>query len=150
MEEMKREDELDLALAQGLGAATGITPSAGFAFKVMQRVREEATAEPEPAPIRFPWRRAAPGLCMAALVVLLFVAGAVWAGVGAIHGALHGAQHMARSGAYAKDAGSGYTEWAGYAAAAMRLHLEWLLLVVFIALLPLPLSEGLLERRQYP
>jgi hypothetical protein len=145
MEEMKREDELDLALAQGLGAATGITPSAGFASKVMQRVREEASAELEPAPIRFPWRRAAPGLCMAALVVLLFVAGAVWAGIGA----LHGAQHMARSGAYAKDAGSGYTEWAGYAAAAMRLHLEWLLLVVFIALLPLPVAEGLLERRQH-
>jgi hypothetical protein len=141
MKEMKRDDELDLALEQGLGEGSAIRPSAGFASTVMQRVREEAVAELEPAPIRFPWRRAAPGICMVALVALLFLAGAVWAGINALH--------IARSGALAIDAGSSYTQWAGYAAEAVRLHLEWLLLVVFISLLPLPLSQGWLEPRRH-
>jgi hypothetical protein len=139
--EMKRDDELDLALQQELGAAGAIEPSAGFAASVMQRVREEADAKLEPSPIRFPWRRAAPGICMVALLCLLCVAGALWAGIHALH--------IAGSGALAIDAAPSYTQWAGYAAGAIRLHLGWLLLIVFIALLPLPLSEGLLERRQH-
>jgi hypothetical protein len=141
MKEMKRDDELDLALQQEPGAAGAIEPSAGFASIVMQRVREEADAGLEPSPIRFPWRRAAPGICMVALVALLCVAGVAWAGIHALH--------IAGSGALAINAEPSYTQWAGYAAEAMRLHLGWLLLVVFIALLPLPLSQGLLERRQH-
>jgi hypothetical protein len=139
--EMKRDDELDLALQQKLGAAGAIEPSAGFASTVMQRVREEADAGLEPSPIRFPWRRAAPGICMVALLALLCVAGVVWAGIHALH--------IAGSGALAIDAVPSYTQWAGYAAEAMRLHVGWLLLIVFIALLPLPLSQGLLERRPH-
>ena len=142
MKEMKRDDELDLALQQGLGPGGTIHPSAGFVSTVMQRVHEEAVAELEPSPIRFPWRRAAPGICMVALVALLCVAGAVWAGIDALH--------LTRAGALTVDTAPSYRQWAGYAAEAMRLHLGWLLLVVFIALLPLPLSEGLLERRQHP
>jgi hypothetical protein len=124
-----------------LGAGTAINPSAEFLSTVMQRVREEAAAMPELSPIRFPWRRAAPGICMVVLVAALFVAGVVWAGIDALH--------TARSGAPAMEAAPLYTQWAGYATDAMRLHVGWLLLVVFIALLPLPLSQGLLERRQH-
>jgi hypothetical protein len=142
MKEMKRDDELDLALEQELGAAVAIEPSAGFASTVMQRVREEADAGFEPSPIRFPWRRAAPGICMVALVALLCLAGVVWAGIHALH--------IVGSGALAIGEGPSYTQWAGYAAEAMRLHLGWLLLVVFVALLPLRLSEGLLNRHEHP
>ena len=142
MKEMKRDDELDLALQQGLGAGDAIQPSAGFVSTVMRRVHEEAVAELEPSPIRFPWRRAAPGICMIALVALLCVAGAVWAGIDALQ--------LTHSGVPTAEAAPAYRQWAGYAAEAMRLHPGWLLLVVFIALLPLPLSEGLLERRQHP
>jgi hypothetical protein len=40
-----------------------LVPSSGFAASVMERVREEAAA---PAPIPFPWKRAVPGMVVAA------------------------------------------------------------------------------------
>jgi hypothetical protein len=40
-----------------------IVPSSGFLAAVMERVRDEAQA---PAPIPFPWKRAVPGLALAA------------------------------------------------------------------------------------
>ena len=40
-----------------------LLPSSGFLASVMERVREEAAA---PAPIPFPWKRALPGMVVAA------------------------------------------------------------------------------------
>jgi hypothetical protein len=41
-----------------------LVPSSGFAASVMDRVREEAAA---PKPIPFPWKRALPGMTLAAV-----------------------------------------------------------------------------------
>ena len=46
-----------------LGNEPELVPSSGFAASVMERVREEAAA---PAPIPFPWKRAVPGMLVAA------------------------------------------------------------------------------------
>ena len=43
-----------------------LVPSSGFLASVMERVREEAAAPP---PIPFPWRRAIPGMVLAAGVL---------------------------------------------------------------------------------
>lgn len=40
-----------------------LIPSSGFAASVMDRIREEAAAPP---PIPFPWKRAVPGIVLAA------------------------------------------------------------------------------------
>jgi hypothetical protein len=40
-----------------------LIPSSGFAASVMERIREEAAAPP---PIPFPWKRAVPGIVLAA------------------------------------------------------------------------------------
>ncbi len=40
-----------------------LIPSSGFLASVMERVQEEART---PAPIRFPWKRAVPGILLAA------------------------------------------------------------------------------------
>ena len=49
-------------------------PSAGFTASVMDAVRREAVAPP---PIAFPWKRALPGMAVAALTLafVLFVVG---------------------------------------------------------------------------
>jgi hypothetical protein len=46
-----------------LGNEPELVPSSGFAASVMERVREEAAAPP---PIPFPWKRAVPGMVVAA------------------------------------------------------------------------------------
>ncbi len=46
-----------------LGAVVPLIPSSGFLASVMERVREEAIA---PQPIPFPWKRAIPGIVLAA------------------------------------------------------------------------------------
>ena len=46
-----------------LAADEEIVPSSGFLSSVMERVSEEAAAPP---PIPFPWRRAVPGMALAA------------------------------------------------------------------------------------
>jgi hypothetical protein len=43
-----------------------LVPSSGFSASVMERVREEAAA---PLPIPFPWKRAIPGMVIAASVL---------------------------------------------------------------------------------
>ncbi len=43
-----------------------LVPSSGFLASVMERVEEEAAA---PAPIPFPWKRAIPGMVIAAAVL---------------------------------------------------------------------------------
>lgn len=49
-----------------LGAEQELIPSSGFVTAVMERVRDEAAA---PAPIPFPWKRALPGMALAAGVL---------------------------------------------------------------------------------
>jgi hypothetical protein len=46
-----------------LGSEPELVPSSGFAASVMERIREEAAA---PLPIPFPWKRAVPGMVVAA------------------------------------------------------------------------------------
>ena len=55
----KRIDEI-------LAAEEELVPSSGFLAGVMERVREEASAPP---PIPFPWKRAVPGMVVAAGVL---------------------------------------------------------------------------------
>lgn len=60
------DDNFDRILSQ----REDIVPSSGFAARVMDAVQQEATT---PAPIRFPWMRALPGLvaCLALAAVLI-------------------------------------------------------------------------------
>ena len=59
-------DDLDRILA----SEPGIEPSADFAPSVMRAVRAVAA---EPAALAFPWRRALPGLCVAAAAIAFTV-----------------------------------------------------------------------------
>lgn len=59
---------LDKALAS---EQDGILPSSGFAGSVMTAIAHDAVA---PAPIPFPWKRALPGIAVAALVFALLIA----------------------------------------------------------------------------
>ncbi len=49
-----------------LAAEEELIPSSGFLASVMERVHEEAAAPP---PIPFPWKRALPGILLAATVL---------------------------------------------------------------------------------
>ena len=49
-----------------LATEAELVPSSGFLSTVMERVREESAA---PAPIPFPWKRAIPGILLAAGVL---------------------------------------------------------------------------------
>src|ERR1700680_1415582 len=49
-----------------LGTEQELIPSSGFLASVMERVREEAATPP---PIPFPWKRAVPGILLAAGVL---------------------------------------------------------------------------------
>jgi hypothetical protein len=49
-----------------LATEEALIPSSGFLASVMERVQEEAAA---PAPIRFPWKRAIPGILLTAGVL---------------------------------------------------------------------------------
>jgi hypothetical protein len=53
----------DEVLDRILATEEDLVPSSGFAASVMDRIREEATAPP---PIPFPWKRAVPGIVLAA------------------------------------------------------------------------------------
>lgn len=54
--------EMD-AIGRILAADEALVPSSGFAPAVMERVHEESRV---PAPIPFPWKRAIPGMVLAA------------------------------------------------------------------------------------
>ena len=69
----------------------GIVPSSGFLAAVMERVRDEAAA---PAPIPFPWKRAIPGLALAAGVFGWGAVELVRMGVAAGHDAAITAPHL--------------------------------------------------------
>ena len=53
----------DEVLDRILATEEDLVPSSGFAASVMDRIREETTAPP---PIPFPWKRAVPGIVLAA------------------------------------------------------------------------------------
>lgn len=63
MMDRAKMDKLDRVLA----AEEELVPSSGFAASVMDRVRQEAVA---PEPIPFPWKRALPGMILAAIGLL--------------------------------------------------------------------------------
>jgi uncharacterized membrane protein len=144
---MDKGDELDRLLARSFGPpdsvaahAQSIEPSSGFAAAVMERVREEAAAAAALGPIRFPWRRALPGICM---VVLAIAVSATLLTLGAI-AVIHLASHAAFSAAAQGSRGT-VAEWADM---AMRLHLGWLAIGILIAFVPFSLSRGLMASRQ--
>jgi hypothetical protein len=59
---MDDKAEMD-AIGRILASEEALVPSSGFVSAVMERVREESAA---PAPIPFPWKRATPGIVLAA------------------------------------------------------------------------------------
>ena len=65
-ENMMNDAEIDPILS----GQDELLPSAGFVASVMDAVRREAAAPP---PIPFPWKRALPGLALAAVVLVLLV-----------------------------------------------------------------------------
>ena len=147
MSDMERDDELDHMLARSFGPpdsvaghAESIEPSSGFAAAVMERVREEAAAAAALGPIRFPWRRAVPGICMVVLAVAVCATLLILASIGAVHLVSHAA--FSATAAPLGGAIAGWTE------TAMRLHLGWLVLGLLIAFLPFRLSRGLMAGRQ--
>jgi hypothetical protein len=147
MSDMERDDELDHMLARSYGPpdsvdghAESIEPSSGFAAAVMERVREEAAAVAALGPIRFPWRRAVPGICMVVLAVAVCATVFTLASIGAVQLASH-----AVLSATAQVPRGVVAEWTD---AAMRLHLGWLAIGVLIACVPLRLSRGLIAGRQ--
>lgn len=147
MSDMKRDEELDHMLMRSFGPphsraahAESIEPSSGFAASVMERVREEATAAAALGPIRFPWRRAVPGICMASLAVAVCATLLVLASIGAVQLVSHAAYSATASGPLGIIA--------GWMETAMRLHLGWLAIGAMLAFVPFSLSRGLMDGRQ--
>ena len=147
MSDMERDEDLDRMLAQSFGPphssaahAESIEPSSGFAAFVMERVREEAAAAAALGPIRFPWRRAVPGICMFVLAVAVCVTLLMLAAIGVVHLASHAAFSITTQGPRGTIAV--WTE------IAMRLHLGWLTIGAMIAFVPFTLSRGLMAGRE--
>jgi len=147
MSDMDKGDELDRLLARSFGSpdsaaahAESIEPSSGFAAAVMERVREEAAAAAALGPIRFPWRRAVPGICMVVLAIAVSATLLIFGAITVMHLASHAAFSAAAQGSRGTVA-----EWADM---AMRLHLGWLAIGTLIAFVPFSLSRGLMGSRQ--
>ena len=147
MSAMDRGDELDRMLARSFGPpdsaaahTESIEPSSGFATSVMERVREEAAAAAALGPIRFPWRRAVPGICMVVLAIAVSATLLIFGAITVMHLISHAAFSAAAQGSRGTVA-----EWADM---AMRLHLGWLAIGTLIAFLPFSLSRGLMDSRQ--
>jgi hypothetical protein len=147
MSDMDRDEELDYMLARSFGPphssaadAESIRPSSGFAASVMERVREEAAAAAALGPIRFPWRRAVPGICMVVLAVAVSATLLMLASIGAVQLASH-----AFYSATAQGSQGSVAQWSE---SALRLHLGWLAIGLLIAFVPFSLSRGLMAGRQ--
>jgi hypothetical protein len=56
-------DRIDAEIDRVLATEEELIPSSGFMVSVMERVQEEAAVPP---PIPFPWKRAVPGILLAA------------------------------------------------------------------------------------
>jgi hypothetical protein len=145
--DMEPDDELDHMLARSFGPpdsavahAESIEPSSGFAAAVMERVREEAAAVAALGPIRFPWRRAVPGICMVVLAVAVCATLLMLASIGIVQLASHAVDSATAQGPRGPVA-----EWTD---AARRLHLGWLAVGALIAFVPFTLSRGLMTGRQ--
>ena len=145
MPDMKRDDELDHMLARSFGPphsraahAESIEPSSGFAASVMERVREEAAAAL--GPIRFPWLRAVPGICMVVLAVAVCATLLTFGSIGVVHLASH-----AFASATAPGSQSAVADWTE---TVMRLHLGWLAIGLLVAFVPFSLSRGWMTGRQ--
>jgi hypothetical protein len=65
-----RDSDLDRILSN----EEEILPSSGFAASVMEAVQREAAAPP---PIPFPWKRALPGLCVAAITLVALLTASI-------------------------------------------------------------------------
>jgi hypothetical protein len=148
MSDMEQDDELDGMLARSFGPphshaahAESIEPSSGFASSVMERVREEAAAAAALGPIRFPWRRAVPGICMVVLAVAVCATLLMLASIGVVQLASHAAISVTTQGPQGAVA--------GWAETAMRLHLGWLAIGLMIAFVTFSLSRGLMGGRQH-
>jgi hypothetical protein len=147
MSDMDRDEELDHMLARSFGPphssaadAESIQASSGFAASVMERVREEAAAAASLGPIRFPWRRAVPGICMVVLAVAVSATLLMLASIGAVQLA----SHAFYSAAAVSPQGT-VTQWTE---TALRLHLGWLAVGLLIAFVPFSLSRGLAGRQR--
>jgi hypothetical protein len=143
---MERDDELDRMLARSFGPPhsraahpESIEPSSGFAASVMERVREEAAAAASLGPIRFPWRRAVPGICMVVLAVAVCVTLLTLASMAVVQLASH-----AFASATVNPQGA-ITNWAE---TAVRLRLGWLVIGLLIAFVPFLLSRSFMDGRQ--
>jgi hypothetical protein len=95
-----------------------LIPSSGFLASVMERVQEEARM---PAPIPFPWKRAVPGMVLAAGVF-------GWGGVEFVRLAIPAAKGMVFSMPHFSYAVGRPLEQAGWVALALGVSLfSWML-----------------------
>jgi hypothetical protein len=95
-----------------------LIPSSGFLGSVMERVQEEARM---PAPIPFPWKRAVPGIVLAAGVF-------GWGAVEFVRLAIPAAKGMAFSVPHFSGAVERPLEQAGWVALALGVSLfSWML-----------------------
>lgn len=144
-------DVLDRTLARSLGPAPeemplqtyAAAPSGDFTAAVMARVQAEArsAASSGAGPICFPWRRALPGVGLAALAVMV-CAGLLSASVMACvrtAGLLWLPAAMQRI----------QPALAATAQAGMRLQIGWLMVALALALLPSALTRQLVGKRTY-
>jgi len=149
MSDMQKDEELDRVLMRSFGPpestaahAESIEPSSGFVASVMDRVREEATFAA--SPIRFPWSRAVPGICMALLAIAVSATVLVFGITAAMRLFSHALLSTTTQGAIG-NAGV-FGNIAQWAETAMRLHLGWLALGILIAFIPVTISRSLVGR----
>jgi hypothetical protein len=116
-----------------LGAQEEVLPSSGFTASVMEAVRREASAPP---PIPFPWKRALPGIVVAAFVLVL----AVVVGIAALLKAGRGG--ISLSGATISSS-LPWLNWQGTASSTVG----WTALALIIALVSVKLSMRLAAGR---
>jgi hypothetical protein len=105
--EHMRPDTIDTIMAH----EEELAPSSGFLMRVMERVQEEAAAPP---PIPFPWKRAIPGIALAASVL-------GWGTVEMVIYALHAAGEFALPKVHLSATVSPPVEQAGWIIVALAV-----------------------------
>jgi len=116
-------DELDHTLS----ATDEIVPSSGFVDAVMDAVRHEAAAPP---PIPFPWKRALPGLVVAAVALIALVIAAV--------------ESFSPAAAPVKPALPHF--WVTIVGAARLLDAEWIALALLLSFVSIRLTMYFAQR----
>lgn len=149
MSDMQKDEELDRMLMRSFGPpestaahAESIEPSSGFVASVMERVREEATIAA--SPIRFPWSRAVPGICMALLAIAVSATVLVFAVTGVVRLASRAFLSTTTQGSIVNA--RVFENIGQWGEAAARLHLGWLALGLLIAFIPVTISRSLVGR----